>query len=171
MVTENSGQSCKGEINIENFASLEAIQLDGNSFSSLTLKDCPNLNSVRAAENASLTQLTMENLPSLKTLYCYQTGVKTLDFSSCKNIVQVILFEDKKLTSVNFDGCDILSWISLEYTNVGPKLDIAATTNIESINCEGTKVKQIRINQAYNCSNVPFSSKIPKGAKYVHEFE
>lgn len=162
----------KDNLTFENYPVLKAVQLDGNKFSSLTLKNCPSLTTLRAAENSALTSVQVENLPNLATLYCYQTSVRDLDFSSCENLVQAILFENKELTAVNFDGCKILSWVSLEYcANLGPRLDISATTNIESFNCEGSQVKQIKINKAYNCAKVPFNSKIPKGARYVHEFE
>lgn len=160
-----------GEIVFDGFPLLEAVQLDENSFSKVRFKDCPMLTTVRAADNLSLNTVELVSLPALRTLYCYKTDVETLDFSSTNEIVEAILFENQKLTTVNFTGCKKLYWLSLEYTKVGPNLDISASTNLDHVNCAETNVRQIKINTAYDCSDISFSSTIPEGAKYVHEFE
>lgn len=154
----------------EDFELLEGLQLDGNRFTSLELKNCTALEILRVAENSKLSTVKLENLPSLNTIYCYQTGVGELDFSDCKNLVQAIIFENSKMTAVDFTGCQLLSWLSMEFSKVGPDLDISDTKNLESVTCTNTDIKRIKINESYDCNKVPFSSKIPVGAQYVHEF-
>lgn len=160
----------KGELYFEDFVQLKGLQLDGNLFTTINLKNCMSLETVRIAENSKLTNVNLENLESLQTIYCYQTSVNELDFSSCPKLMQAIIFENSKMTSVNFTGCNILAWLSMEFCKVGPDLDISYSTNLESVTCTNTNISRIKINNRYNCNNVPFSSKIPKGARYVHEF-
>lgn len=160
-----------GTLSLVDFPNLEDVQFDKNMLTAATIENCPKLNRVRLGENAGLKEVTLTNLPNLNIFYCYQTKVKALDFSQCPALVQAIIFENTLMETVDFTGCSILQWLSMEYCKVGPNLDISATTSLESVSCQSTNIQQIKINSTYNCKNVPFSSKIPKGAKYVHEFE
>lgn len=160
-----------GSLELIDFPMLEDVQFDKNLLTSATIDNCPNLNRARFGENSKLKEVTLKKLPNLNVFYCYQTKVTSLDFSECPMLLQAIIFENSNMNSVDFTGCGILQWLSMEYCKVGPRLDISETTNLESVACQGTSIEQIKINSKYNCSNVPFGSNIPKGAKYVHEFE
>jgi uncharacterized protein YjbI with pentapeptide repeats len=159
-----------GTLDFSNFEQLESVQLDANSFSSIKFDNCKELRTLRVAENSTLKDVSLNGCTNLSTIYCYQTSVQSLDFSGCTNLTQAIIFENRKMTSVNFDGCTMLSWLSMEYSKVGPNLDISASTELQSVSCYSTKITKIKIASSYNCNNVPFSSNIPSGAVYVHEF-
>lgn len=159
-----------GTLDFSNFLQLENVQLDANSFSSIKFDNCKALRVLRIAENRNLKSVSLSGCIHLSTIYCYQTGVQSLDFSGCTGLTQAIIFENSNMATVNFDGCIMLAWLSMEYCKVGPNLDISATTELESVSCYSTNITKIKIASSYNCNNVPFSSKIPSGAVYVHEF-
>lgn len=66
------------------------------------------------------------------------------------------------MSSVDFTGCAYLQWLSMEYCKAGPKLDISATTSLQSVACQSSGIQQIKINGKYDCLKVPFGSNIPK---------
>lgn len=160
----------QNEMVFDGFEKLKEVQLDANGFASITFRNCPLLTTLRTAENTKLRTVKLENLPELQTIYCYQTGVRSLDFSQCPKLVQAIIFENRYMSKVDFTGCKNLAWLSMEISKVGPDLDISDSKNLESVTCTNTNITRIKINKIYNVNKVPFSSNIPKGAKYVHEF-
>lgn len=127
-------------IKLTGCTALEALMIDGGTFTSLDLGGCPKLKTLDVTSCSALTKLdsldkctNLENLmigytkvdalnnltANVKNIFANETPITNLNLTPCKDKIEFVSFTNSSLNSLNIDGCYGLKTVDLS----GSKID------------------------------------------------
>lgn len=86
--------------------------------------------------NLEPTTISIANAPKITELVCHSSKLVNTDASNCVN-----------LNRVDISDCSILGKGTITGVSAQPILDVSACKNIEYINCQNTKITEVKIDE------------------------
>lgn len=129
---------------IEDFDSLDILDVTANQLTSLNVTGNPLLGTLRCGNN-QLTTLDLSQNPMLTELKVWLNNLSTLDLSSNSNLTLIEAFNNQ-ITNLNLSGLVDLNAINLN-NNLLDSIDVTQNTNLIYLLLNQNQISQLNVTQ------------------------
>lgn len=134
----------KGEINEADFSSYPGMGLWDNQFSSLTLSNTPNLESLNLYMNP-ISTLNVADCPNLQFLDCSYTGLTALDVTANPRLVSLNCYGNQ-IETLHVTRCPDLTELNAK-SNRLTTLDLSANPKLELLDVQNNQLTAVDVKQ------------------------
>ncbi|WP_271765853.1 T9SS type A sorting domain-containing protein [Aquimarina algiphila] len=135
---------------IEDFVSLETLQVHDNNISTINLSTLVNLITFRATRN-QLTALDVSNQPALESLIVDGNLIETLSINS--TVLKILQITGNELTTLDTSGFPLLRQLFVGGNDVD-SLDLSLNPALDRLECQRTNIVFLDLSMLPNLENV-----------------